>query len=133
MTPNRIYHEAAFGVLSRDRFVEMNGLELKGQYIGQTVHVVKETIANSLGGALFVDEAYQLDPSNSNAGRQVLEMLVKEMDARQGSLTVVFAGPSKEMDLFLSSTPGLSSRVRRTVRKLFGPSPSSAPPCGGGP
>ena len=52
---------------------------------------------------LLVDEAYQLDPSNSNAGRQVLEMLVKEMDARQGSLTVVFAGPSKEMDLFLSS------------------------------
>jgi len=67
------------------------------------------------GGVLLVDEAYQLDPSNSNAGRQVLEMLVKEMDARQGSLTVVFAGPAKEMDLFLSSTPGLSSRVRRTV------------------
>ena len=67
------------------------------------------------GGVLLVDEAHQLDPSNSNAGRQVLEMLVKEMDSRQGSLTVVFAGPAKEMDLFLSSTPGLSSRVRRTV------------------
>jgi stage V sporulation protein K len=30
----------AFGVLPRDRFVEKNGLEMKGQYVGHTVHTV---------------------------------------------------------------------------------------------
>ena len=46
----------AFGVLPTDRVVERNGLELKGQYVGQTAPVVKEMISSAMGGCLFIDE-----------------------------------------------------------------------------
>ena len=47
----------AFGVLPRDRFVEKNGLEMKGKYVGHTTHTVKEAVADAMGGTLFLDEA----------------------------------------------------------------------------
>lgn len=41
----------AYGVLPNDKFVEKNGLELKGKYVGHTTHTVKEIIADAMGGA----------------------------------------------------------------------------------
>jgi hypothetical protein len=46
----------AFGVLPTDRFVECNGLELKGQYTGQTAPTVKRMVSEAMGGCLFIDE-----------------------------------------------------------------------------
>ena len=47
----------AFGVLPLDRFVEKNGLEMKGKFAGHTTHTVKEAIKDAMGGCLFLDEA----------------------------------------------------------------------------
>ena len=44
------------------KIVEKNGLELKGMYVGHTSHVVKEAVADAMGGCLFVDEAIGLSP-----------------------------------------------------------------------
>lgn len=107
---------AAWGHFGEVVFVDRNTYDVRSHdfvEIKAPRHRIKD--AREEGGVLLVDEAYQLDPANSQAGRQVLEMLVREMDLRQGSLTVVFAGPSKDMDSFISSTPGLPSRVRRTI------------------
>ena len=37
----------AFGVLPNDRFVEKNGLEMKGKYVGHTGPTVKEAVAEA--------------------------------------------------------------------------------------
>merc|ERR1719261_1103697 len=50
----------AYGVLSKDTFVEKNALELKGEYVGQTGPKVKAAIQEAMGGCLFLDEAYAL-------------------------------------------------------------------------
>ena len=67
----------AFGILPRDRFVEKNGLDLKGKYLGHTSHTVKEAVADAMGGCLFLDEAYALvdgggDGFSSEAVRTLL-------------------------------------------------------------
>ena len=51
----------AYGVLPKDNFVEKNGLELKGRYVGHTAPNVKAAIADAMGGCLFLDEAYALE------------------------------------------------------------------------
>ena len=56
----------ATGVLSKDIFEERNGLELKGQYVGHTAPKTKEVIKQAMGGILFIDEAYTLDPVGDN-------------------------------------------------------------------
>ena len=47
----------AFGILPTGVFKEVNGLHLKGQYVGQTSHHVSEIVKDALGGCLFIDEA----------------------------------------------------------------------------
>jgi len=50
----------AFGILPTGTFKEVNGLHLKGQYVGQTSHHVSEIVKDALGGCLFIDEACKL-------------------------------------------------------------------------
>ena len=39
---------------------QVNALELKGAYVGQTAPKVKAAVADAIGGCLFIDEAYAL-------------------------------------------------------------------------
>lgn len=47
----------AFGILPVGSFREVNGLNLKQPYVGQTAHHVSEVIRDAIGGCLFIDEA----------------------------------------------------------------------------
>lgn len=63
--------------------------------------------SNRKGGVLVVDEAHQLLTSRNG----VLEFLVNEIDRLRGKVVFVFAGYPKQMETFLSYTPGLQSRI----------------------
>ena len=43
-----------FGILPNSTFKEVNGLSLKGQFVGQTSHHVSEIVNDALGGCLFM-------------------------------------------------------------------------------
>ncbi len=47
-------------------------------------------------------------------GREVIEILVKELSNGPGDLAVIVAGYPKEMKTFLDSNPGLRSRFKLT-------------------
>ena len=93
----------------------MDRVDLVGEYIGQTAPKVKEAIEKARGGVLFIDEAYSLARSNDDSkdfGREVIEILVKEMSNGEGDMAVIVAGYPKEMKHFLDSNPGLKSRFK---------------------
>ena len=103
------------GLLSNGHVQEVDRVDLVGEYIGQTAPKVKEAIEKARGGVLFIDEAYALARSNEDSkdfGREVIEILVKEMSNGQGDLAVIVAGYPKEMKQFLDSNPGLKSRFK---------------------
>jgi SpoVK/Ycf46/Vps4 family AAA+-type ATPase len=103
------------GLLSKGHVHEVDRVDLVGEYIGQTAPKVKEAIEKARGGVLFIDEAYALARSNEDSkdfGREVIEILVKEMSNGQGDLAVIVAGYPKEMKQFLDSNPGLKSRFK---------------------
>lgn len=66
-------------------------------------------VKNAGGGAIFVDEAYQL--MNDSAGRQVLDLLMVEMEKNIGNIVFLFAGYNKQMEKFFERNPGLHSRL----------------------
>ncbi len=109
----KLYHK--MGLLSKGHVHEVDRVDLVGEYIGQTAPKVKEAIEKARGGVLFIDEAYSLARSNDDTkdfGREVIEILVKELSNGPGNLAVIVAGYPQEMNHFLNSNPGLKSRFK---------------------
>lgn len=114
----RIYRK--LNLLSSGHVHEVDRADLVGEYIGHTAPRVREAILQARGGILFIDEAYALARGKDDGkdfGREVVELLVKEMSNGPGDIAIVVAGYPAEMETFLTSNPGLKSRF--TNRFLF--------------
>ncbi len=107
----KIYQK--MGLLSKGHVYEVDRSVLVGEYIGQTAPKVKKAIDEARGGILFIDEAYSLARSGDDSkdfGKEVIEVLLKEMSDGKGDIAVIVAGYPKEMTIFIDSNPGLKSR-----------------------
>ncbi len=108
-----IYHH--LGILKRGHVHEVDRVDLVGEFIGQTAPKVKEAIEKARGGVLFIDEAYALARSPEDSkdfGREVIELLVKEMSQPDCDFMVIAAGYPAQMNHFIQSNPGLNSRFK---------------------
>lgn len=111
----RLYKK--MGLLTKGHVHEVDRTDLVGEYIGQTAPKVKDAIEMARGGVLFIDEAYALARSAEDSkdfGKEVIEILVKELSNGPGDLAVIVAGYPREMKTFLDSNPGLRSRFKLT-------------------
>ncbi|MEH7336632.1 AAA family ATPase [Neobacillus drentensis] len=109
----KIYHE--LGVLPHEEVVETNRAQLVGAFVGQTEENVKAVVERSIGGVLFIDEAYSLKregQSGNDYGQAAVDTLVSMMTSSEygGKFAVILAGYPEEMRSFLDANPGLRSR-----------------------
>lgn len=107
----KIYHK--MGLLSKGHVVEVDRAALVGEYIGQTAPKTKKMIEQARGGILFIDEAYALarsDDDSKDFGKEVIEILLKEMSDGPGDIAIIGAGYPKQIKNFVDSNPGLKSR-----------------------
>ncbi len=108
----------SMGLLKRPDVTEVGRVDLVAEYIGQTAPKTKAAIDRARGGILFVDEAYALSDRGDDGkdfGKEVIEVIIKEMSDGPGDTAFIFAGYPKEMRDFLNSNPGLSSRVAQVI------------------
>lgn len=104
---SKLYKE--LGVVKKGHLVEVTQSDLIGSYVGQTAPKVKEKVKEALGGILFIDEAYTIS-NNKEFGPEAIGELVKMMEDHRDELIVVLAGYNREMDEFMQTNSGLSSR-----------------------
>ncbi|NPA45217.1 MAG: AAA family ATPase [Chlorobi bacterium] len=103
------------GLLSKGHVHEVDRAELVGEFIGQTAPKVKAAIKEARGGILFIDEAYMLVRSKEDKkdfGKEVIEVLVKEMSDGEKDIAIMMAGYPKETMFMINSNPGLKSRIK---------------------
>ncbi|MEI5919420.1 AAA family ATPase [Bacillus albus] len=103
------------GVLKKGHLVEVDRSALVAGYVGQTAIKTMEIIESAVGGVLFIDEAYSLSQNNDNFGREAIDTLVKAMEDYREDLVVIVAGYKKDMDQFLATNQGLSSRFNLQI------------------
>ena len=109
----RLYH--AIGVLPKGQLVEVDRSGLVAGFVGQTALKTQEVIQKAIGGVLFIDEAYALvnQDNGNDFGREVIEVLLKNMEDHRKDLVAIVAGYSQLMEKFIHSNPGLESRFNK--------------------
>lgn len=112
----------AFGLLDVPNVVEVQRSNLVGEYLGATAIKTNELIDSALGGVLFIDEAYSLvnegDGQNDRFGNEAVQALLKRAEDDRDRLVIILAGYERQMESFLASNPGLTSRF--AIRIKFG-------------
>ncbi len=105
------------GYVRRDHLVVATRDDLVGQYVGHTAPKTKEILKRSMGGVLFIDEAYSLyrRDHERDYGQETIEILLQAMENEREDLVVVLAGYRERMAEFFRSNPGLRSRVAHHV------------------
>ncbi len=100
----------AIGLRTAGAFVEISRTEVASEFNpGECIKKMREAIDRAAGGVLFVDEAYQL--AGDEWMRGALETLMKDMEDRRASMTVIFAGYEDRMQDLWSVNPGFRSRI----------------------
>lgn len=101
------------GILSKKIFKKVSRNDLVAGYLGQTAIKTKDMIKASLGGVLFIDEAYSLGNSEKkdSFAKECVDTLCEALSEHKHNWMVIIAGYEKELnDCFFSLNEGLNSR-----------------------
>ena len=101
------------GILTKGVFNKVTRSDLIAGYLGQTAIKTKEAIKDSLGGVLFIDEAYALGNSEKrdSFSKECIDTLCEALSAHKENLMVIIAGYEKELqECFFNYNKGLESR-----------------------
>jgi len=105
----------ALGVIERGHLVETDRGGLVAGYAGQTALKTRGVIEDSLGGILFIDEAYALSQGAEDSfGKEAVNTLLKRMEDLRDEFIVIAVGYPDNMSGFLDTNPGLRSRFEHT-------------------
>jgi SpoVK/Ycf46/Vps4 family AAA+-type ATPase len=110
---------AAQGLLVRPEVIEAQRGDLVGEHLGATAIKTSKLVDSALGGVLFIDEAYSLHNEGYSGGdafgAEAVQTLLKRAEDDRDRLVIVLAGYPADMDRFLRSNPGLSSRFSTRI------------------
>lgn len=103
------------GFLSKGQLIETDREGMVAGFVGQTALKVDKVVEESLGGVLFIDEAYALTQNSlgNDYGAEAVNTLIKRMEDHRDDLALVVAGYTEPMKIFVESNPGLRSRFNR--------------------
>ena len=101
------------GILKKGTFKKVTRSDLIAGYLGQTAIKTSDVIKESLGGVLFIDEAYSLgNPDKKDSfSKECIDTLCEALSDKKDELMVIIAGYEDELnDCFFKYNQGLESR-----------------------
>jgi SpoVK/Ycf46/Vps4 family AAA+-type ATPase len=101
------------GILSNGTFKKVTRSDLIAGFLGQTALKTRDVIKESIGGVLFIDEAYALgNPEKKDSfSKECIDTLCEALSDNKENLMVIIAGYEKELkECFFSFNQCLDSR-----------------------
>jgi stage V sporulation protein K len=107
----------SLGLLESADVVVVSRAQLVRGHVGQTAIRTNEVVDFALDRVLFIDEAYALAPPNAgnDFGPEAIAELMIRMERDADRLVIAVAGYPDEMEQFLASNSGFSSRFTDTL------------------
>ena len=104
---------SGLGVLKESKFKKVTRSDLIAGYLGQTALKTRDVIKESLGGVLFIDEAYALGniEKRDSFAKECIDTLCEALSDHKDDLMVIIAGYKDELEnCFFAYNSGLTSR-----------------------
>lgn len=112
------------GLLKDDRYICVNGAELKGKYVGHSAPKTKKIFEEH--DVIVIDEAYSLVGDDGEVdifSKEAIAQLIIELENHSKEKLVIFAGyggrkvteKNNKMKAFLDANPGIKSRITSTI------------------
>ena len=104
---------SSIGILNKNIFKKVTRADLIAGYLGQTAIKTKDVVKESLGGVLFIDEAYALGNSEKkdSFAKECIDTLCESLSDHKSRLMVIIAGYEKDLkNCFFAYNQGLDSR-----------------------
>ena len=101
------------GVLKKESFKKVTRSDLIAGYLGQTAIKTRDAIKDSLGGVMFIDEAYALGnhEKRDSFAKECIDTLCEALSDHKKNLMIIIAGYEKELkECFFNYNEGLESR-----------------------
>lgn len=104
------------GILKNGTFKKVTRSDLIGGYLGQTAIKTTKVIQESLGGCLFIDEAYSLankegSSQSDSYSKECLDTLCEALSDHKANLMVILAGYENDLqETIFRANRGLESR-----------------------
>jgi len=103
------------GVLKKGHIVEVMHHDLVGSYVGQTAPKTEEKLEEALDGIFFLDEAYTLNEGSGSFGKEAIDTILAFIENNRKRICVIFAGNTGDMEKFIQTNAGLTSRISETI------------------
>lgn len=106
------------GIRNSDTFIEIERSKVVSDHVGGTETRMREILDNVQGGTLFIDEAYALyrEDSSNDFGQEAIDVLMKDMEDRRDSYSVIMAGYKEPMlNMVKNANSGFTSRFSYTI------------------
>jgi type VII secretion ATPase EccA len=112
---------AGLGVIRNPVVNETSRVDFLGMYQGHTTEKTARVIESSLGGVLFIDEAYSLiiggkEGGTDQFGIEATTELLRQMDNHRKDLIVILAGYENDINKLIDTNEGFNSRFSRRIR-----------------
>ena len=101
------------GILTKGTFKKVTRSDLVAGFLGQTALKTKDAIKESLGGVLFIDEAYSLgnQEKRDSFSKECIDTLCEALSDHKDNLMVIIAGYETDLnECFFKYNQGLNSR-----------------------
>ena len=106
----------SLGLLPSNKVIEISAKDMVAPYVGQTAPKTHAAMMRGMGGVVFVDEAYSLTGSGeSNFGAEAVAEMLQVMENYKNKFICIAAGYHREMQQWLNTNSGLSSRFPTTI------------------
>jgi len=101
------------GILKNNTFKKVTRNDMVAGYLGQTAIKTKKVIEESLGGVLFIDEAYALANNYTEDcySKECIDTLCEALSDHKDDLMVIIAGYETDLnESFFKANQGMESR-----------------------